>query len=186
MTITPELYHVMTRAIQYTGSNATDMMAYIDSVFAPEVCTIEGNTIFCTVGELHPSDWFLHQFGTGMFILGGNSVVLDNSPTIVSNNIFSPQMLIDAPHVETISLGVGSVPTLVGAAQATINVTIKPAFLDTNYVATALVTGAVNLLASLSVLSVTIVNATTVAVVVRNTGLLSLSGASVLVAAVHN
>jgi hypothetical protein len=172
--------------MQYTGSNAADVMAYIDTVFAPEICTIAGNTITCFVGEMNPNDWFIHQFGSANYILGGNLVTLDSTPSIVSSNVFNPQMLLDAPHAETISLGVGSVPTLLGSAQATINVTLKPAFADTNYVATAIVTGAVNLLASLSVVSTSIVNATTVSVVVRNTGLLSLSGASILVAAVHN
>jgi hypothetical protein len=182
----PNPYRVMIDAVQYTGSNAREIMAYIDTVFTPEVCTLEGNTINCFVGQMNPSDWFIQERGSASFVLGGNLVTLNRVPSIISNSVLTPSLRLDGPPPETIALGFAPIPPLAASAQANIPVTLVPSFTTPNYVATAVVTGAVNLLASLSVVSVNITSPAIVSVVVRNTGLLSLSGGSVLVAAIHN
>lgn len=83
-----------------------------------------------------------------------------------------------------LAVGVATVPSLLGNTQTTVQVTITPTMPDTSYTAVAVITGGVALLASLSVLSTTKVSGSRVDVVVRNTGLLTLAGASVLVVAV--
>lgn len=180
-------YRAVVDSLQYLGSsNVADVMAHLNTLLAPETCSLTGNVISCFIGDMNPTDWLIYEFGPATFLLGGNTVTFNTSPRIVTNAVFHPCHMQEIGAADTIALGVNSVPTLLGAAQATVQVAIKPTFADTNYQATAVVTGAVNLLASLSVLSVTVVNGTRVDVVVRNTGLLSLSGASVLVSAIHN
>lgn len=164
-------YTVNVKGIQYTGSNAQDVMDTIDLILSPFVSTLNGGVITTFLGPMNPGDWFCQDY---------NLV-----SSIVPNSRFV-QHLYAQGDLDTISLGIAAVPTLLGSTQTTVQVTIKPAFADTNYQATAVVTGAVNLLASLSVLSVSVINTSRVDVVVRNTGLLSLSGASVLVSCIHN
>lgn len=86
-----------------------------------------------------------------------------------------------------ISMGAASVPSLIAAASATVQVTLKQAMADTSYTAAAAISaGGISLLAGLSIQSVTVVNTSRVDVVVKNTGLVTLVGAQVVVTAVHN
>jgi hypothetical protein len=84
----------------------------------------------------------------------------------------------------TTALGIASVPSLLGSAQTTVQVTIRPTLPNNTYNVAAALSGAVNLLASLSVLSISKVSGSRADVVVRNTGLLTLAGALVVVNAV--
>lgn len=85
-----------------------------------------------------------------------------------------------------ISAGTAGVPTLLLAQSATVVVTLKIPFFDTSYTAVAAISGSLNLLGALQINSVTIIDEDTVNVVVQNTGLVTLSGASVLVIATKN
>lgn len=86
----------------------------------------------------------------------------------------------------TVSAGTAGVPTLLLSQSTTVVVTLKIPFFDTSYVATAVLAGSLSLLGALQINSVTIVDEDTVNVVVQNTGLVTLSGASVLVLATKN
>ncbi|MGW3153994.1 hypothetical protein [Streptomyces sp. NPDC001089] len=85
-----------------------------------------------------------------------------------------------------LSAGKGTVPTLLASATANVVVTLKPGFADTSYSPAAQVVGGVNLLSALSIQSTTVTTKDTVTVVVKNTGLVSLGGATVLVTAIHD
>lgn len=85
-----------------------------------------------------------------------------------------------------ISVGFAVVPTLLLSQSATVTVTLEVPFFDAAYSAVALLSGSLNLLGALQVNSVTVVDEDTVDVVVQNTGLVTLSGASVLVVATKN
>lgn len=81
--------------------------------------------------------------------------------------------------------GIDDVPTLAAGASTTISVEVKPAFADDAYVAVAQIIGGKSLLGKLEVTSATVVDESTVSVVVHNTDiLLSVSGGKVLVNAV--
>lgn len=84
---------------------------------------------------------------------------------------------------DVFSAGQAAVPVLgAGASSAPISVEIKPGFSDATYKPTALVFGALSVLGALQVVSATVVDATHVAVVVKNTGLVSLGGTALVLA----
>lgn len=82
-----------------------------------------------------------------------------------------------------IAIGVGTVPAMLLNAQATVQVTIAPAFANTSYNVATVLSSQTGLLANVSIVSSTKVSGSRVDVVVKNTGLASLAG-TVLVAAV--
>src|ERR1044072_4938950 len=80
------------------------------------------------------------------------------------------------------SFGVSAVPELAASASDTVSVTLAPDMSDAGYGATAQLFAGVDI-SALQVNSVTVVDEDTVDVVVENTGLVSLSGANVMVVA---
>ena len=99
----------------------------------------------------------------------------------ITNTVFSDQFF-----KTEVSAGIAGVPTLLLSQSATVTVTLKIPFFDTSYTAIAMISGSLNLLGALQINSVTIVDEDTVNVVVQNTGLVTLSGASVVVVATKN
>lgn len=170
----------VTESTIYDGTNASDIIAYLTS--------------FGYVPTLNPD--------TTISVLGSSILTLSVTDHLIRDPCLpaSPPQKVDdafftvcwsdafnaADQTDVIALGLASVPTLLGGAAANVDVTIRPNYADTNYQATAALSGTVSLLAALSIISVTILNATTVRVRVQNTGLLSLGGASVVVSAIHN
>lgn len=91
-----------------------------------------------------------------------------------------------SPEV-TLAAGFGAIPApLIGNATTTIQVTIKPTMPSTAYQAQATLAGSSNILGSLSIQSVTVVSPSRVDVVVKNTGVVSLNGGSVIVYAIKD
>lgn len=82
------------------------------------------------------------------------------------------------------AMGVAVVPALTASGSTTVQVTVGPPLPDTSYAPAAVLIGGASLLGSLSITSTTAVSTTRVDVVVQNTGLLTISGASVLVIAI--
>ncbi len=80
-------------------------------------------------------------------------------------------------------MGVAPVPLLLASGTANINVTLQPAMADDTYNAYAHKFAGVSL-TDLDITSVTVVDEDTVTVGVENVGLVTLTGASVLVHAV--
>lgn len=87
-----------------------------------------------------------------------------------------------APSV-MLSVGISPVPTLLGSTNATVAVPLWPAMPSSSYTPHAQLFSNGIAIGALTILSTTATSTTNVNVVVRNTGLLSLTGAFVLVAA---
>lgn len=121
-----------------------------------------------------PFDAFLYRTATGKLRIDSDLEVQGN---VTASGLVGSSVL---------AAGQGSVPTLVLNGTATVTVTVKPSFKDTAYQAVAQVIGGTSVLGALSVQSVTAMSVNTVNVVVKNTGLATLSGASVLVTAIHD
>lgn len=82
-----------------------------------------------------------------------------------------------------VAAGQATVPALLLGATATVQVTLQPPMPNTNYAASALVTGGASILSTLSVQSWSIVSGSRVDVVVKASGVLSAGAAQVLVIA---
>lgn len=171
------------RAVRYTGSNGAEICGgFCDNWTL--VSESGGNlsvTFFGGSATIHTNNWVVREPSSICQIYTSEPLYLSDFIEIVD-----PAQLALAT-MPVISMGIAAVPTLLGNTQTTVNVTIRPTLpAVTGYSVAAVVVGGVSLLAGLSILSTTIVNASTVAVVVRNTGLVSLGGANVLVAAVDD
>lgn len=122
--------------------------------------------------------------GGGLLVAGGVSaqaVGPEWSNFYLPVTSFAPSGVAENP---VLGSGITSVPSLNGGASTTVNVPITPELPDTSYTAAAVLIGGTALLASLTVTSTSKISGAQVDVTVQNTGLLPLSGASVLVAAV--
>lgn len=167
-------------AALYDGTNAADIMAYL-TPFPGINPVLSGTTITGIPGAAGPS---------GMSV--GDSLVryVDRGPVMARTAARMVQFYGDDfdadDETDVIALGIAGVPTLLGGVAVNIDVTIRPAYSDTSYQATAALSGTVSLLAALSIISVTIISGSVVRVRVQNTGLLSLSGAQVVVTTIHN
>jgi hypothetical protein len=159
-------------AVQYDGTNASFIAGCLD---AGSVNSSSQSTCNIQVGESFSFDcpvthWVLVQDGN-------------------YNGIISPEQfesLWVALPSGIAGLGVEPIPTLTAGAQTTVSVNVVPSMLDEDYTAAPGISGASNLLASLSVLSHSIVDQNTVDVTVKNNGLLSLGGAAVFVVCTPN
>lgn len=168
-------------AVQYTGSNGSEVDGFCDDwSFVSE----SGGVL--TLNSL-PSGNFTVTTGQWVVSTYGQCQIFANEAAWRAIYIdYATKADLGTATMPVTAIGVASVPTLLGATQTTVQVTIRPTLPSTSYSVASAVTGAVNLLASLSVLSTTVVSTSRVDVVVRNTGLLSLTGASVIVTAVMN
>jgi len=88
--------------------------------------------------------------------------------------------------VITQAIGIANVPSLVADATTTVSVTLTASFADSSYNAQAVLVGGVGVLAALEITSVTVTDINTVDVAVHNTGLITLSGAQILVTAIKS
>lgn len=184
-------------AIQFNGSNMAEILAAAGAVPACSRDMAKG--IF--PWPINPTDWVVIRGNTGrvmrrtnaQFHAGfreGSEVASDIADEVLA----TPQ--VQQALRDYGAFGIAVVPSLLGQAQTTVQVTIRPTLPDTTYTPVAILSGAVGLLASLSVLSATPVatngplvsggpnvpgSSARVDVVVRNTGLLTLSGGSVFV-----
>lgn len=93
-----------------------------------------------------------------------------------------PVSLGDHVHAAVTAIGVAAVPSLgAGVTSAPFAVTLRPGMPSAAYTPYAVLVGSVTLLGGLSLISATVVDASTVNVVVKNTALVTLAGGSVLV-----
>lgn len=86
-----------------------------------------------------------------------------------------------------LSVGSAVLPSLLSGGETTVSVALRTAMADTTFdVVPVLTAPGVGLLTDLQIVSTSVVSASSVNVVVRNTGLVTLSGASVLVLALRS
>jgi len=180
------------RAIQYTGSNSADIIAQ-----APDVTLVSESAGVLTLDNLGN----LLVLSTGQWLKWATFVPME----VLTDNQYQTEwecfarcdlmdvvadLQDDVTTLETAaangsmrSVGVSPVPTLVLNQSATVAVQLNPAMPDASYSAYAFLFAGVSI-ANLAINSVTVVDADTVNVVVQNNGLVTLTGANVMVHAV--
>lgn len=170
--------------IQYTGSNSSDCLTYMnDNTAATWTIDSESGGMLNFTGVDFDSNNVSISASTNAYLVTrpGKS---DTYPAILASSQFpsyyTTQESLTAVHT---SIGIGTVPSLLGGASTNIDVTLSEAFPSTSYTATAALTGGVSLLAALSITNTVIQSASVVRVTVQNTGLLTLNGARVFVVA---
>lgn len=183
-------------ALHYTGSNGADIAEMLN-LWAPRGPGNQDNpwVVLTEVdGEL---ELLNTQVGNIVNMSAGQYMLVDShldvgmeicTEEVMNDRYVNPAdyvaNLLPPPEPPAIALGVASVPSLLGNTQVTVPVTIKPTLASTSYTPVAVLLGSSSLLATLSVVSTTAVSESQVDVVVQNTGLLTIAGGSVLVAAV--
>lgn len=175
------------RACQFSGANSTEVLGMMNTYTniysitstSPTSLVIDSSMFGISV-TMANTDWVVMNtaipFGTftntdyNAMITSKDKIVADAVAAAVANPVQA--------------LGVATVPSLVANAQSTVQVTIKPTLATTSYSVASAISGGITLLSALSILSTTIVSGSRVDVVVKNTGLVTLSGALVTVVAV--
>lgn len=164
-------------AIQYDGSNDAEVIAAAEAFF-----TLVNTGVNFVSGAVVANEVVITTDQYVMTAIAvGSWLIRDRTEVYTTTDAYQN---INYDVTPVVALGIAAVPTLAGSAQATVHVTINPPMPNDNYNAAAVLSGGVGLLSKLSIVSVTVVNESTVDVVVDNTGLLQLSGASVIVNAV--
>lgn len=185
-------------AVQYDGSNSAD----IDDAFpvntiseAGGVWTFESPPSGPTY-VVNTNDWivFLQNMVYGTFSPGAfdlffscNAVCEDLDSAAVeelSEALDELEETVEALNTSPAvrSVGIAPVPLLLLGASTTVAVQLSPSMPDSSYTARAFKFAGVSL-TDLNITSVTVVDADTVNVGVQNTGLVTLTGTSVLVTA---
>lgn len=183
------------RAVQYDGTNSSDIAALDPGFDFNNDSEAGGVWTFQS-----PPDSALFNVPTDSWILFGQNMVfsvktdaeflLQHQCNITCEDFDSQIEEAIETALETMpsgsmvrSVGVGAVPTLLLSTSANVDVQLQPAMPDTSFTAYASKFAAVSLV-DLAINSVTIIDNDTVRVNVSNTGLITLSGASVMVHAV--
>lgn len=152
------------------SSNVTDTRAWIESVCGPGSTSLMGATILNPIAAVWDGDWIIPT-STGFVVLTNAQFTAGytSMPTVQLEN----------------ALGMGSVVGTLGiGGTQTLDIDIHPALPDITYGVQALGVNGINLLATLTITSTTIIDSNTVRVGVRNDGLVSLTGGKVVVMAV--
>lgn len=179
---------------EYDGTNSAELLDFLQTNIStgdgPWYIYDEtgGSVIFAWDNGGTPQfGYAAANVGGGLLVSAGAGVQGIQAPW---DNLYIPLTSIaptgTAAPDPLIALGVSSVPSLLGSASTTVQVTISPARPDTDYAVASTLLGTASLLASLTITNTVIVSGSRVDVTVQNTGLLTLTGASVLVAAVDN
>lgn len=186
----------ISQSIQYTGSNSADIVSQVPGLtFDSEVGGVltvlyNGNPMV-----LATNDWVIfNPFVT--FPMGNTQYLAEWQCVSVCDDLGSLETDIDGLETDLAaletqvnaisvgtpvrSIGVAPVPTLVLNASATVAVTLAPAMPNTSYTPYAKLFAGISIV-GLTINSVTVVNASTVNVVVQNLGLVTLAGANVMV-----
>lgn len=183
--------------VMYDGTNSAQLLTAVQNITVPRwtwsigsadanSCVIlqqdlQGTVMSITVSK---GQWLLVHLDTGNILRFSGALGFIPFTTLsdLATQVLNTSQ-VQAALQETGAFGLATVPSLIAGASTTVQVTIKPvraATPDSTDVA-ALLYGAVNLLASLSVTAVTPVSGSRIDVTVKNTGLLTLSGGSVFV-----
>lgn len=165
------------RYIQYTGNNTAELHAEIPI----EVISEENGVLVAMIPANGSQQWTIP---TNNYVIYWDAGVIEiNTPyefglrwrcTSLCSEVTA------AVGSPIRGIGVASVPLLLASQSTTVSVTLDPAMPNAGYAAIAKLFAGVNI-GDLEIDSVTVIDENTVDVEVHNTGLASLSGASVLV-----
>jgi hypothetical protein len=161
-------------AIQYIGSNSADVDAAITDF---TIDSESGGVLNCTSGSIA---WTVNTNDWVIFVQG--AVYNVHTPAQFAYFYDVNALISDVAGVPSgiLSAGIGTAPTILASGNATVSVPMIPAMPSTGLTANARVFGG-TILGTLTVTSVTVTSTTNVDVVVHNPGLLSISGAHILV-----
>lgn len=164
----------LVRSIQYTGANGSYIIGTWDTgaTFLSDTGSVltfrDGDSITRTV---HVNDWVIQMDG-----------VNDAYPQVVTPTNYAARWRELINGVTALSMGSAPVPALTASGSTNIAVDISPTMANTTYTPAATLVGTSALLADLEITSVTVTDADTITVSVTNNGILTLSGATVVVA----
>lgn len=194
-----------TAAIQYTGSNGAAIDAavspFIDFVLVSESggvlqWTSNGNPNSATVGDwilynvngvnwlsstLFQKEWMCTALCSELATTDTAVAALDVRVDDLESGVATLSASVAGAFVR--AMGVAPVPSLLASGTATVAVQLQPAMPDSSYSAFASKFAGISL-TDLNITSVTVVDADTVDVGVENVGLLTLTGATVMVHAI--
>lgn len=176
-------------AVQYTGSNSAEILAaaqavtqYSGNAWAVQselggVLTLVETPAVGAVGvwPIASGQWVIIAMDFGI-IARLSSAAYQARYRLIND-------IVNAALLQVGSIGIALVPELTASGTTTVTVQIRPAQPDTSYTASASLAGGTSLLGSLSIVagSVTKVSGSVVTAQVRNSGLVTLSGALLLV-----
>jgi len=176
----------------YDGTNSADFNTAISNFTI--VSEVGGVLTFDSDNPgyvANTGDWIIwlqgavaNVFSPSQFATFLTTVPTDERVDDLATDLTTLEAVVDAlGDAAMLSVGAAAVPTLLASAQVTVSVTLYPTLPDTSYTPHTQLFGGINL-GPLEILSTTVVSTTVVDVVVRNNGLLSLTGATLLVSAV--
>lgn len=198
------MYNVtfLSQSIQYTGSNSADLDSQVPNV---SIISESGGVLRLdhegTTLVLNINDWLVFDissyavFSHTQYLAERDCIVIcsDLADTEASVSDVADDLSDLTSSVATLStaivgafvrsIGVAPIPTLIQNQSTTVAVQLQPAMPDSGYSAYATTFAGVSL-ASLSVDSVTVVDADTVNVALTNNGVATIAGASVMVHAI--
>lgn len=190
------------RAIQYTGSNSADIDAQVPGLsITSEVGGVLSFTVNSVNFTANTNDWvawnvtqayslnptqYATEWGcfTNCSVFSTQSTTVDGLESDVGDlqaDVTALQGAMAGAFVR--SVGVAPVPLLLASGTATVAVQLQPAMPDSGYSAYASKFAGVSL-TDLQINSVTVVDTDTVNVAVENVGLVTLTGATVMVHAI--
>lgn len=179
------------RAVQYDGTNGTEIEALIDDL---TIITDSGTSLAFTSGG---APWSVPSGGFIIFNEAGSVYDTLNTQGAFDARFHSCVVEADLEGIETDLEALSGIPAaisaigettfaaLVSLGTTTVTVTLVPAMPDTNFDAHVTVFGGVGILGNVTIGTITIVDADTVTVQITNNSL-SLLGGTVQVAAVPN
>lgn len=172
-------HNMQFRSLQYDGTNSADVLALAQlktNVSDWAIQSETGGILTLSFDQSGPDTVSFAEDDWAVFI--PNIMQLAAWPPSLYNDYFG---LVPAPADFRLSMGYALTPAILGGNSATVAVQISPGQASESYQARAVLTGASSLLSELEITSVSVVDTDTVNVVVHNTGLISLSGATVVV-----
>lgn len=188
----------VTRAVQYTGSNSTDIDAQVPNLnFVSEDSGVLTMDLGGNEFVVHTTEWviwnafmtttlsnnqYLHEWGCIALCSDLSEVTaLGDDLSDLTDDVSDLNTAITGAFVR--AMGTAAVPTLLLGQNTTVAVQLQPAMPDATYAVYASAFGGVNL-GGLSITSVSVVDADTVNVAVNNVGGLTVSGVTLLVHAI--
>lgn len=184
------------RTIKYSGSNSSDIISAVGGD-----CSLVSESGGTLVLNSSSTNWTIHtndqvvywqhmivnvfdqstfDFFFAIDALASDLTAINSSITTLTSQVNS---LAAGSTSSARSVGLKESPTLLFSQSTTVAVDIIPAMPDTSYTPVAQLVAPSTALGSLSITSVSVVDADTVNVVVQNSGLVSLSGVHILVVA---
>lgn len=180
----------------FNGSNAADMLAAIQSIYPAATITASANYPGLTatvqiLTDIPDNGGYPANFAVGdswSFTTGGMcpAATLADSQLFVDLESYVASAVAAAVPTPALAVGYAVTPNLIVGASATVSVPMVPPLPDAGYNVAVALSGSAQLLGALQILNVSVVSASAVDVVVKNNGLLTLGGATVLVTALHN